>query len=74
MRKLSARLKQWVMGLVALEDLGVVEEEEEEEEEEERSQTLKRQMVVRSVQYKIVVSFSSLCDVVALTIRRVVRL
>ena len=71
MRKLSARLKQWVMGLVALEDLGVVVEEEE---EEERSQTLKRQMVVRSVQYKIVVSFSSLCDVVALTIRRVVRL
>ena len=57
MRKLSARLKQWVMGLVALEDLGVVVEEEEEE-EEERSQTLRKQMVVRSVQYKIVVSFS----------------
>ena len=71
MKRLSARLKQWVMGLVALEDLGV---EEEEEEVEEKSQTLRRQMVVRLVQYKTVVSYSLLCDVAALTIRRVVRL
>ena len=71
MKRLSARLKQWEMALVALEDLGV---EEEEEEVEEKSQMLRRQMVVRLVQYKTVVSYSSLCDVAALTIRRVVRL